>query len=377
MKNLKEIDVKNKKVIVRVDYNVPLGKDGIVDDARIKASLPTIKYLLQSGAKEIYLISHLGRPVVRPKEKIEAIIAGNKNLVLKPIAENLTNWLKIKTKPQIKSIGISLPAYKLNKNIYLLENIRFDSREEKNDPEFAKELASLGEIFVMDAFGAAHRAHASIVGVAKLLPSCAGFLVEKEVENLSKLLAKPDRPFVVILGGAKIDDKIMALKNIYKKADQILLGGVMANTFLKARNYDIKKSLFESQRLEIANDLFDLAPKKYNIPVDFIWWQDKIVDIGPNTILNFEKIVSKAKTIFYNGTMGLTSLGNRSFDKGTKAIINAIANSGATSIICGGDTIAEVDALKLNSKISFVSTGGGASLEFLSGKPLPGIEILG
>ncbi|MCL5795778.1 MAG: phosphoglycerate kinase [Patescibacteria group bacterium] len=377
MKTLKDAQLKNKKVLLRVDFNVPMNNGVIEDDARIRASLPTIKYILQSGAKELIIISHFGRPVVRQKENMELIISGNKNLALKPITDRLAKWLKIKSDTKITKINkFILPAYKISKNIYLLENIRFDAREELNNRDFAQKLASLGDIYINDAFGVSHRAHASVSAITEFLPSYAGFLIEKEIANLSKLLEKPERPFVAIIGGAKIKTKIMALKNIIKKVDYILLGGVMANTFMKARNIDIRESVYEPDKIEIANDLFDMASKKFILPSDIIWDRRRIVDIGPQTIENYKKIIAKAKTIFFNGTMGLTSTGSKRFKKGTVAMIKALADSKATTIICGGDTISEVNQLKLGDKITFISTGGGASLEFLAGEKMPGIEAI-
>lgn len=379
MKIITQEKFKNKAVILRVNFNVPLDKFGkIEDDSRIVASLPTIKYILQSKPKALILISHLGRPVVRSKEKIETIILGNKNLTLKPIAQRLADWLKIKGEIKLeKNSNFSLPFYRITKNLALMENIRFDSREEKNDLEFSKEIANLGDIYVNDAFGVCHREHASVVGITKYLPSYAGLLVEKEIKTLSSLLAKPAHPFVVISGGAKIKDKILAIKNIIKKTDFILLGGVMANTFMKTRGVDVKKSVFENDRLDVANELFDLAPRKFILPTDLVWDKEKIVDIGLSTANHFQKLIARAKTVFWNGTMGLTSLGLQRFKRGTELIASAIADSKATSVVCGGDTISEINQLGLKNKITFISTGGGASLEFLAGEKLPGIEALG
>lgn len=376
MKTVREAQLKNKKVLLRVDFNVPLNNQGeIEDDERIKASLPTIKYILQSGASELIIMAHLGRPVVRAKENMDLIIQGNKNLTLEPVAKRLAKWLKIKNEIKlVKFNGFILPAYKIAKNIYLIENIRFDSREEANDKDFAKSLASLGQIYINDAFGVSHRAHASVSAITDFIPSYLGLLMEKEITNLSKLLEKPERPFVVIIGGAKIKTKIMAIKNIIKKVDFILLGGVMANTFMKARGIDIGESVYEPDKIEVANDLFDMAAKKFILPRDIIWDRKRIVDIGPQTIENYQKIISKAKTIFFNGTMGLTSTGSQRFKRGTEAIIKSLADSSATTIICGGDTISEVNQMNLADKITFISTGGGASLEFLAGEKLPGIE---
>ncbi len=378
MKTVKDAQLKNKKVLLRVDFNVPLNSRGeIEDDERIKASLPTIKYILQSGASELLIIAHLGRPVVRAGENINLIMKGNRNLNLEPVAKRLAKWLKIKNEIKlVKLNNFILPAYKIAKNIHLIENIRFDAREELNDKDFAQSLADLGQVYVNDAFGVSHRAHASVSAITEFVPSYLGLLMEKEITNLSKLLEKPERPFVAIIGGAKIKTKIMAIKNIIKKVDFILLGGVMANTFMKARGIDIRDSVYEADKIEVANDLFDMATKKFILPSDIVWERRKIVDIGPQTIENYKKIILKAKTIFYNGTMGLTSTGSKKFKHGTEEIIKSLSQSNATTIVCGGDTISEVNQLNLADKITFISTGGGASLEFLAGEKLPGIEAV-
>lgn len=379
MRLIQDAPIKGKEVLVRVDFNVPLTSSGeIEDDYKIRASIPTIKYLMRAGAKRVILVSHLGRPVIRPKERLELIIAGNRSLILEPIANNLAERLKIKTKIKKQPIKhFTLPAYKISDRLYLLENIRFCLEEERNDRVFAKGLAGLADIYVNDAFAASHREHASVVGVTNYIPAYAGLLIEQETKQLISLFKKPIHPLVLVMGGAKILDKMLALKNLLKKADFILLGGVMANTFLKAQEVDIKLSVYEQDRLTMARELWDSASRKFILPTDFIWDKNKIVDIGPNTITHFERIINRAKTIFWNGTMGLTSLGNRSFRKGTDAMISIMSKSKATTLICGGDTIAEVDRLKMIDRIAFISTGGGATLEFLAGEQLPGLEVLG
>lgn len=385
LKDLSPKDLKNKEAIVRVDFNVTLKSDGgIEDDTRIKASLKTIKFLLQSGVKEVYLISHLGRPVVRQKELIEKIALGNQNLTLAKVAEKLASWLKIKSpieKISLRRIGF--PAYKLSENLFLLENIRFDSREEKNDKSFAKLLSTLVSfskseqgIFINDAFAVCHRAHASVVGITNYLPSYAGFLIQKEMESLDKLISEPEKPFVLILGGAKVYDKMMVLKNLLKKVDFVLLGGVMANTFMKARNIGVRNSIVENDRLELANKLFSKSAKKFILPTTLVWDKGRIVDVDAKAIGQWQRYFDKAKTIFWNGTMGLTSLGNYKFARGSEEIAKMMANSKAKTIVSGGDTIAEVNKLKLLGKMSFVSTGGGATLEYLAGNKLPGLEAL-
>lgn len=378
LKDLSPNELKGKRIIVRVDFNVPINSQGDVeDDSRIKASLKTIKYLLQSTVKEIILISHLGRPVVRPKEKIENIVKGNQQLVLAPVAKKLAEWLKIKIEPSDFTLKkINFPAYRLSANLSMLENIRFDFREERNDIGFAKELASLGDIFVNDAFSVCHRAHSSVVGITKFLPSYAGFLIEKEMNNLDKLLTEPAKPFVLILGGAKVYDKMMVIKNILKKVDFILLGGVMVNTFMATRGVDVKRSIIEKDRLELADKLFCRAPKKFIFPTSLVWDKGKIVDVDPKAIEAWKRYFDKAKTIFWNGTMGLTSLGINKYSFGTQKVAKMMVESKAVKVVSGGDTIAEVAKLKLESKFDFVSTGGGATLEYLAGEKLPGLEAL-
>jgi len=378
LKDLPSNELRDKKLIIRVDFNVPVNQDGTVeDDSRIKASLATIKSAIQSKAEKIYLISHLGRPVIRSKERIETICLGNANLTLAHVAKKLAEWLDIKSEPaKIMLDDINFPAYEINEQIIMLENIRFDEREEKNDDEFAKELASLGDIFVNDAFAVCHRTHASVVGITKYLPSYAGYLIEKEIRNLDKLITEPERPFVLVMGGAKVLDKMMVLKNLIKKVDYILLGGVMANTFMTTRGIDVKKSLIERDRLELADKLFRRAPKKFIFPTTLIWNMGKIVDVDPSTIDSWKRYFDKAKTIFWNGTMGLTSMSVHNFSQGTREMAKLITESKATKIVAGGDTIAEVAKLKLESKFDFVSTGGGATLEYLAGNKLPGLEAL-
>jgi phosphoglycerate kinase len=378
LKDLPSNELRDKKLIIRVDFNVPVNQDGTVeDDSRIKASLATIKSAIQSKAEKIYLISHLGRPVIRSKERIETICLGNANLTLAHVAKKLAEWLDIKSEPaKIMLDDINFPAYEINEQIIMLENIRFDEREEKNDDEFAKELASLGDIFVNDAFAVCHRTHASVVGITKYLPSYAGYLIEKEIRNLDKLIIEPERPFVLVMGGAKVLDKMMVLKNLIKKVDYILLGGVMANTFMTTRGIDVKKSLIERDRLELADKLFRRAPKKFIFPTTLIWNMGKIVDVDPSTIDSWKRYFDKAKTIFWNGTMGLTSMSVHNFSQGTREMAKLITESKATKIVAGGDTIAEVAKLKLESKFDFVSTGGGATLEYLAGNKLPGLEAL-
>jgi len=380
MKTLNQAEIKDKTVLLRADYNITLDLNGkIIDDIKIISTLPTIKYLKDQGAKKIIIISHFGRPIIRPKEKIENIIKGNKNLVMVPIVEKLAQALKINLK-KIKLAyenNFSLPFYKLNDYLLVCENIRFDAREEQNDKTFSYEMSKLADIYVDDAFGNVHREHASMVGITNFLPSYAGLLMEKEIKNLTALLKKPPKPFVLILGGAKTSEKIMILKNLVKKADKILLGGVMANTFLVGRNINMKNSLYDRESVAFANDLYSSAAGKFFLPTDLVWRGSSAVDISKNTIREFANVIAEAKTIFWNGTMGLTSMGNFKYSNGTWAIVKAIADSSAEiKIICGGDTIAEVNKMKMIRRMTHVSTGGGAALAFLAGRDLPAVDAL-
>lgn len=367
MKNLKELDLKNKRILLRVDFNVPLNKETkeVKDDTRIKEALPTIQYCLEQGAKVI-LVSHLGRPKGEVKEELR----------LAPVAKKLAELLN---KPVEYLKKINQPQT----DLVLLENIRFWPGEEKNDSGFAKQLASLADIYVNDAFGTAHRAHASTEGVAHFLPPAAGLLMQKEVETLSKLLAEPARPFVALIGGAKISTKIGLLKNLLSKVDYLLLGGALANTVLLAQNQEIGESLVEK---ELAETVKDLLSNKLKVPVDVVVHDqsikavgsvagsDKIFDIGPDTVNLYSEIIKTAKTIVWNGPFGLFE--EPPFDQGTLKIAQAVAASGAYSVVGGGETVEALEKMGLKDKVSFVSTGGGAMLEFLEGKELPGIKAL-
>lgn len=378
MKILKEADIANKVVLLRTDYNITLDPYGkIIDDIRIKATLPTIKYLLKK-AKKIIIVSHLGRPIIQAKASMQRIIAGNQGIVLKPVALDLAKRLKLKIdKCEAEYDKFVLPFYKLDNKVWLMENVRFCPEEETNDKHFAKQLAELADVYVDDAFGNIHRAHASMVGVTNFLPSYAGMLLQKEVETLSMLMKKPPKPFILISGGAKVSEKILTLEKLIKKADKIILGGIMGNTFLASRDVDMKRSAVDKESIDKAGELYSMAAKKFYLPNDLIWRGTAAVDIGKTTIRQFEQIIAKAETVFWNGTMGLTSVGNFKYAYGTHAIIKAIANCQAKNkIICGGDTIAEVSKMKLINKMTFVSTGGGAALSFLAGDVMPGIEVL-
>lgn len=388
-KNIADICVKGKKVLVRVDFNVPQDKKTgeITDDKRIKAALPTIKALLENGAALI-LTSHLGRPKgVDPK------------FSLAPVAERLSSLLGQEVIMAKDTLGEDAKAKAANLQpgqILLLENIRFDGKEKKNDPAFARELASLADIYVNDAFGSAHRAHASTAGVANYLPAVSGLLIQKELEVMGKALDDPKRPFVAILGGAKVSDKIGVIQNLISKVDTLIIGGGMAYTFAVAKGGKVGKSLLEKDKVELAKSILEAAEAKgvkLLLPVDTMAGYDfaadtesKVVDtlnipddmegldIGPETIKQFCAAVQGAKTVVWNGPMGVFEF--QRFAVGTQSVAKAVAESGAVSIIGGGDSAAAIEKLGFADKVTHISTGGGASLEFLEGKTLPGVACL-
>lgn len=392
-KTVKDLNVEGKKVLVRVDFNVPLSKDGnhtISDDTRIKAALPTIDYLLENNAKVI-LMSHLGRP------KGEA----NPEFSLKPVASWLENHYgeKFHFLPSdvVVDEKVKEEVEKLeNGNLALLENTRYVKGETKNDPEFAKELSSLADLFVNDAFGTSHRAHASNVGVANNLESAVGFLIQKEIEIMGKALENPEKPFVSILGGAKVSDKIGVIENLISKVDYILIGGGMAYTFLKAQGKEIGKSLLEEDKMDLslelikkaeANNVKILLPKDVVIAdeikedaeteivdIDNIPQDKEALDIGPKTAKEYADIIKKAKTVVWNGPMGVFEV--KVFANGTNEVAKALSDSSATTIVGGGDSALAIEEAGYKDKITHVSTGGGASLEFLEGKTLPGIDCI-
>ena len=389
-KSLKDIDVKGKKVLVRCDFNVPIENGKINDEKRITSSLPTINYLLDNEAKVI-LMSHLGRPKGEAKKEFS----------LQPIAERLTELLKKKVifpgDEGVVSDAVKEQVDKMeNGDIMLLENTRFRSEEKKNEESFAKELASLADMFVNDAFGTSHRAHASNVGVSKYLPSSVGFLVEKEIEVMAKSLESPKRPFVAILGGAKVSDKIGVIENLIAKVDTIIVGGGMAYTFLKAQGYEIGNSLLEEDKVELAKELMQKAKDngvELMLPVDTVVGREfkndtdyKTVsvreipedmmglDIGEESIELFSEKIKDAKTIVWNGPMGVFEMEN--FAKGTNAIARAMSEAQGITIVGGGDSASAVEKSGYAEKMTHISTGGGASLELLEGKILPGIEAI-
>ncbi len=384
-KTIRDVEVQGKKVLVRVDFNVPI-KDGVVgDDTRILAAMPTLEYLLEKGAALI-LCSHLGRPKGVPSPEFS----------LKPVADQLAKLMRRPVSFAEEPIGPkteSLAAALKPGEILLLENTRFHAGEKKNDPEFAKQLASLADLFVNDAFGSDHRAHASTTGVAGFLPAVSGFLLEKEIKYLGQAVADPEKPFVAILGGAKISDKIGVIRNLLTKADSILIGGGMANTFFKAEGYPVADSLVEDEALETARELLSEAGTKLRLPVDVViadafdaganyktmptgpipdGW--RILDIGEETAANYAKVIKKAKTVIWNGPMGVFEFPE--FARGTFSIAQAMAESGAVTIVGGGESVAAVKKSGLAEKITHISTGGGASLEMLEGRVLPGVAAL-
>lgn len=386
--SISDLDAAGKRVFMRVDFNVPISDARITDDTRIEASLPSIKYVIEKGGRLI-LASHLGRPKGKPEGKYS----------LKPVATRLSELLGKPVQfapdcvgPEVQKLASALR----DGDILLLENLRFHAEEEKNDAAFAKELASLCDVYVNDAFGAAHRAHASTAGIASFVKqAAAGFLMQKEIESLHHALTKAEKPYVAIVGGAKISDKIELIENFINIADSILIGGAMAYTFFRAKGLETGKSLVEVDKIDLARDLLTKAERKnvsIELPVDHIVAagldsaESKVssvlqtppdlmgLDIGPQTVNRYSEIVRKAKTIVWNGPMGVFE--NPKFAQGTFAIARAVAESNAFSIVGGGDSAAAVAQSGVESKITHISTGGGASLEFLSGRKLPGVEVL-
>lgn len=384
-KTLKDIDVQGKKVLVREDLNVPLKDGKVADDTRIVAILPTVKYLLDHGAAVI-IMSHMGRPGGRHVPELS----------LKPVADYLENLLGQKVYFAGDCIGEQAQdaAKKLESGqVLLLENTRFHEGEEANDPQMGKELARLGDVFVSDAFGTSHRAHASNVGVARYLPAVAGLLMEKEIKYLGSAIENPERPFVAILGGAKVSDKIGVINNLLDKVEHILIGGGMANTFFAAQGYGMADSLVEENSIEVAKKLIDQAGSKLVLPIDVViadkfsadaqartmdvgdvpaGW--RVLDIGRKTVNQFKAFIENAKTIVWNGPMGVFEFPE--FAIGTFEVAKLVAESGAESIIGGGDSASAIKKAGLENKITHISTGGGASLKMLEGAKLPGLEAL-
>jgi 3-phosphoglycerate kinase len=388
-KTIMDLDIKGKKVLMRVDFNVPLDADRkITDDSRIRAAMPSMRYVLKKGGKLI-LMSHLGRPKGEVKPEYS----------LSPVAEKLSELMKKDVKKLDDCVGPRVKAAVDGMNdgdIVLLENLRFHKQETANDPEFAKELASLGDVFVNDAFGTCHRAHASTEGVTKYLPSVAGFLVEKEIQYFEKVTKDPDKPFALILGGAKVADKIPVIENMLDKIEYLLIGGAMAYTFLKSRLKGVGASRVEDEMMDTVNRIFSVASSKgvsIFLPEDHVVAREindtsrRLVtknehipdgwiglDIGPKTIKSFQSILGESRTIVWNGPVGFFEM--KPFAKGTRELAKFMSKLDATTVIGGGDTAAAVNQLKLGKKMSHMSTGGGASLEYLEGKELPGVSAL-
>ena len=387
---VRDIDVKGKRVLVRVDFNVPLneGTGTIADDSRIQAALPTIKYLIEQEAKVI-LCSHLGRP--------DGVVVDGLRMAV--IGKQLSKHLKRPVQVATESIGplVEQAVAQLNGgDVLLLENLRFHPEEEKNDPDFAQALAKLAEIYVNDAFGTAHRSHASITGVVEDLPAVAGMLMERELTAMGSILENPAHPFIAVLGGAKVSDKVGMLENIMNKVDSLLIGGGMANVFLKAMSFETGQSIVESGSLKTVFDLMQEAAAydvRLLLPIDVVVTDEigaeaeativsindvppqmKIVDIGPQTIENFRRELDKSQTVFWNGPMGIDEIPQ--FAQGTRSIAQIMAGLKAATIIGGGSTAEVVIDMKLADEMTFVSTGGGASLRFLGGRSLPGVEAL-
>ncbi len=388
-KTVKDIDLKNKKVLCRVDFNVPLKGGKVTDDTRIQASLPTIRYILDQPGAALILMSHLGRPKGGPDPEFS----------LKPVAARLSELLGRPVKlapdcvgPEVEALAKGLKAGE----VLLLENVRFHKEEEKNEPGFARKLASLGDVYVNDAFGTAHRAHASTEGVGRVLPAVAGFLMEKEIEFLGGLLADPKKPFVAIIGGAKVSTKIEVLENLLSRVSSILIGGGMAYTFLKVQGHQVGKSLVEEDFLDTARSLLEESKRN---KVDFILPVDHQVadefsegakarlvdgvdipggkigmDLGPKSIARYREVIAGAKTVFWNGPMGVFEF--PAFSQGTLEVARAVADCKGTTVVGGGDSVAAINQFNLADRIDHVSTGGGASLEFIEGKELPGIKVL-
>ncbi|MBU5675447.1 phosphoglycerate kinase [Alkaliphilus sp. MSJ-5] len=390
-RTVENLDVEGKKILVRCDFNVPMDKEGnITDDIRIRAAMPTVEYIINKGGSVI-LMSHLGRPDGEPNPKYS----------LAPVAKRISELIGKEVKFASDDVVVGDITKKLASElkqgeILLLQNVRYRKEEEKNNEDFSKELASLGDAYVNDAFGTAHRAHSSTAGIAKFLPSAMGYLIEKEVSFIGKALESPERPFVAILGGAKVSDKIGVIENLIDKVDALIIGGGMAYTFFKAKGYEVGQSLLEEDKVSLAANLIEKAKEKnveLLLPIDTVvakefaadadhWTVNSNsipretmgLDIGEKTRELFAKKVKEAKTVIWNGPMGVFEM--PAFAKGTREIAKALANSKATTIIGGGDSAAAVEQLGFADKMTHISTGGGASLEFLEGKILPGIDVL-
>lgn len=388
-KSVRDVEVRGKRVFCRVDFNVPMDGDHITDDTRIRAALPTIRYLVDQGAKVI-LASHLGRPKGKVVEELR----------LTPVATRLAELLEKPIQKLDEAIGLEVETAVANMqdgDVILLENVRFYPGEEKNDPELAKSFAKLADLFVHDAFGTAHRAHASTAGIAEYLPAVAGFLMQKELEVLGGAISNPKRPFTAIIGGAKVKDKIGVIENLLGKVDNLIIGGGLVYTFVKAKGYEIGNSLYEPDKEELAKKFIKEAEEKgvrFYMPVDCVVANEfsenastietvsidqipenlQALDIGPKTAELFSDVIRSSALVIWNGPMGVFEMDR--FAKGTNAVAKALAESNAYSIVGGGDSAAAIEKAGLGDRVDHISTGGGASLEFLEGKELPGVAVL-
>ncbi|MDH6352473.1 MULTISPECIES: phosphoglycerate kinase [Brevibacillus] len=387
-KSIRDVELAGKRVFCRVDFNVPMQDGTITDDTRIRAAVPTIRFLIEKGAKVI-LASHFGRPKGQVVEEMR----------LTPVASHLSALLDKEVRKLDDSTGADVEAVvgsMENGDVILLENVRFHAGEEKNDPELAKSFAALADLFVNDAFGAAHRAHASTAGIAQYIPAVAGLLMEKEIRFMGGALSKPERPFTAIVGGAKVKDKIAVIENLLTKVDHLIIGGGMANTFLKAQGYGIGASLCEDDKLDLARSLMEQAKERgvqLLMPVDVVVAdrfaadaEKKVVaidaipegwmalDIGPKTVEQYHSVIVESKTVVWNGPMGVFEMD--AFAAGTIGVAKAMAACTGTTIIGGGDSVAAVEKAGVAEQMTHISTGGGASLEFMEGKELPGVAVL-
>ena len=368
-----------QRILTRIDWNVACNEQGVItDDFRISASLPTIRALRKRKPRLLLLAGHFGNPVTRPGENVTRTIAGNSRLTFAAVAAHAHKLLGLAS-PLPKLVTVPecpLPGYQLAPDLILLENLRFHPGELANDPAFGRTLSALADCFVSEAFPEVHRAVASLVQPPRYLPSYLGLQCSNEIQHLSLVTESPLKPSVLVLGGAKVHDKAMLIDALLKKIDIFLLGGVMANTFLTAQSVDLRRSLVERDRLDIIKGLLNRAPQKFILPIDFVWERDRALDIGSQTIALYQRYLTKAKLIFWNGPMGWTAAGRERYFHGSKAMAEGMVASSATTIVAGGDTLAVIDRYRLAKKFTFRSTGGGATLAYLAGEELPGIKAL-